>query len=54
MGTIIVIIVAIVIAITIFMLIRAAIKANKTNREIDLVSPPDNDSESYNEQKTRK
>lgn len=40
------IIIAIIIAITIFALIKSAIKANKAKKEIDVVSPPDNDTES--------
>ena len=48
------IIIAIIIATTIFTLIKSAIKANKAKKEIDVVSPPDNDAESNKEQVNKK
>ena len=45
------IIIAIIIAITIFALIKSAIKANKAKKEIDVVSPPDNDTKSNKKNK---
>lgn len=48
------IIIAIIIAITIFALIKSAIKANKAKKEIDVVSPPDNDTESNNKEQVNK
>ncbi|MCE8465847.1 MULTISPECIES: hypothetical protein [Bacteroides] len=48
------IIIAIIIAITIFALIKSAIKANKVKKEIDIVSPPDNDAENNKEQMNKK